>query len=51
MLSTAPNASVAQRVGVTVVTVRAWRARFAEAGLADLGVIRAGRGAKPSIPA
>jgi len=45
------NTGIAQRVGVSVVTVRAWRARFAEAGLADLGVIRAGRGAKPSIPA
>ena len=45
------NTGIAQRVGVTVVTVRAWRARFAEGGLADLGVIRAGRGAKPSIPA
>jgi transposase len=44
------NTRVAERLGVTAVTVRAWRARFQEAGLADLGVIRAGRGRKPSIP-
>jgi transposase len=44
------NTRIAQRVGVTVVTVRAWRARFEQAGLADLGVVRAGRGRKPSIP-
>jgi len=36
---------------VTVVTVRAWRARFRESGLGDLGVVRAGRGRKPVIPA
>jgi transposase len=42
---------IAERVGVTVVTVRAWRARFAQTGLADLGVVRAGRGRKPSIAA
>ncbi len=45
------NTRIAERVGVTVVTVRAWRARFIEAGLAELGVIRPGRGSKPSIPA
>jgi transposase len=45
------NTRIAEQVGVTVVTVRAWRARFAEAGLADLGVVRAGRGRKPVIPA
>jgi transposase len=44
------NTRIAERVGVTVVTVRAWRARFEQAGLADLGVVRAGRGRKPSIP-
>jgi transposase len=44
------NTRIAERVGVTVVTVRAWRARFERAGLADLGVVRAGRGRKPSIP-
>ena len=36
---------------MTVVSVRAWRARFAQAGLADLGVVRPGRGRKPSISA
>jgi transposase len=45
------NTRIAEQVGVTVVTVRAWRARFIEGGLADLGVIRLGRGPKPSIPA
>jgi transposase len=44
------NTRIAERLGVTVVTVRAWRSRFAEAGLADLGVVRPGRGRKPSIP-
>jgi transposase len=43
------NTVIAERVGVTAVTVRAWRARFREAGLADLGVVRPGRGRKPSI--
>ncbi len=36
---------------MTVVTVRAWRKRFAEEGLAKLGEVRKGRGPKPSIPA
>jgi transposase len=45
------NTRIAERVGVTAVTVRCWRARFAQAGLAELGVIRPGRGRKPSIPA
>src|SRR5579864_5189930 len=45
------NTRIAERVGVTVVTVRAWRERFAQAGLSDLGVIRPGRGRKPEIPA
>ena len=44
------NTRIAERVGVTVVTVRAWRRRFEETGLADLGVVHAGRGRKPSIP-
>ena len=44
------NTRIAERLGVTVVTVRSWRARFERAGLADLGVIRPGRGRKPSIP-
>ena len=40
------NTRIAEQVGVTAVTVRSW---FAQAGLADLGVIRPGRGRKPSI--
>ena len=42
---------IAERSGVTAVTVRAWRNRFAEEGLAKLGEVRKGRGPKPSIPA
>ncbi len=45
------NTRIADEVGVTAVTVRAWRNRFAEAGLAKLGQVRGGRGPKPSIPA
>lgn len=45
------NNRIADEVGVTVVTVRAWRNRFAEEGLAKLGEVRKGRGPKPSIPA
>ena len=44
------NAVIADEVGVTPVTVRAWRKRFAEDGLAGLEKIREGRGRKPSIP-
>ena len=44
------NTRIAEQVGVTAVTVRAWRARFGEAGLSDLGVVRPGRGRKPQIP-
>ena len=35
---------------MTPKTVRAWRERFAEEGLAQLGEVRLGRGRKPSIP-
>jgi transposase len=35
---------------VNTSTVREWRARFAEDGLAKLGKVRAGRGRKSSIP-
>ena len=45
------NTRIADEVGVTAVTVRAWRNRFAEEGLAKLGEVRKGRGPKPSIPA
>ncbi len=44
------NAQIAQRVGVKAATVRAWRTRFAEEGLAKLGKVRSGRGRKSSIP-
>src|SRR5664279_4844182 len=43
------NAQIAQRLGVKAATVRAWRARFAEDGLAKLGKVRAGRGRKATI--
>ena len=43
------NAVIAEEVGVTPVTVRAWRTRFGEDGLAGLEQIREGRGRKPSI--
>jgi transposase len=46
-----PNTQIASRLGVTAVTVRAWRAGFAEDGLARFAEVRAGRGRKPSIPA
>ncbi len=45
------NTRIAEEAGVTPVTVRAWRQRFGEDGLAGLEKIRAGRGRKPSIPA
>jgi transposase len=41
---------IAEQVGVTAVTVRAWRQRFRQDGLAGLDKIRDGRGRKPSIP-
>ena len=44
------NAVIAEEVGVTPVTVRTWRTRFGEDGLAGLEKIRGGRGRKPSIP-
>jgi transposase len=43
------NERIAAAVGVSPTTVRAWRARFAEEGLARLGQVRKGRGPKPSI--
>ena len=45
------NSQIAVRVGVTPVTVRSWRARFAAEGLAKFGVVRAGRGRKPVLSA
>ena len=44
------NTRIAAQVGVNPATVRAWRIRFAEEGLAKLGRVRAGRGRKSSIP-
>jgi transposase len=44
------NVRIAAQVGVKPATVRAWRARFAEEGLAKLGKVRAGRGRKSTIP-
>ncbi len=44
------NTRIAARVGVNASTVRAWRVRFAEEGLARLGKVRQGRGRKSSIP-
>jgi transposase len=43
------NAVIAEEVGVTAVTVRAWRKRFGDDGLAGLEKIREGRGRKPAI--
>jgi len=43
------NEHIAASVGVSPTTVRAWRSRFAEDGLAKLGQVRTGRGPKPSI--
>src|SRR5919201_1856833 len=45
------NTRIAAQVGVSVVTVRAWRERFAAEGLAKFGRVREGRGRRPSIPA
>jgi transposase len=44
------NTRIAARVGVNVSTVRAWRDRFAQEGLAKLGKVREGRGRKSTIP-
>jgi transposase len=45
------NEDIARRCDTTPDTVRRWRARFAESGVAGVGVIAAGRGRKPSVPA
>ena len=44
------NESIAQQVGASPTTVRAWRKDFAERGLARFGMVRSGRGRKPTIP-
>ena len=43
------NTRIAADLGVTAVSVRAWRERFEVEGLAKWGKVRAGRGRKPSI--
>src|SRR5674476_1318045 len=45
------NSKIAATVGVTPVTVRAWRGRFASEGLSKFGQVREGRGRKPGISA
>jgi len=45
------NTVIGARHQVTAVTVRAWRKAFASDGLTGWGVVKAGRGRKPSIPA
>jgi len=45
------KSQIAAVVGVTPVTVRAWRERFASEGLAKLGMVREGRGRKPVLSA
>lgn len=44
------NNEIGRRVGVSANSVRAWRARFAEKGLADFGRIAPGRGRKSWLP-
>lgn len=44
------NTVIAAELSTTPKTVRAWRDRFVEDGLARLGQVRPGRGRKPSIP-
>src|SRR5579875_694109 len=44
------NSRIALEAGVSVPTVREWRARFAAVGLTKFGQVRRGRGRKPQIP-
>ncbi len=44
------NNEIARRVGVSANSVRSWRARFQEKGLADFGRIAPGRGRKSWVP-
>ena len=45
-----PNEEIARRCSTTPDTVRRWRSRFVEAGVADVGVVRPGRGRKRIVP-
>lgn len=45
------NEQIAREAGVDSDTVRAWRKRFADTGIAGVGVIAKGRGRKPWLPA
>ncbi len=45
------NTRIAAQVGVAVISVRRWRARFAPEGLAGVGRVRPGRGRPPAVPA
>jgi transposase len=44
------NESIAQQVMASPTTVRGWRKDFTERGLARFGMVRPGRGRKPTIP-
>ena len=44
------NTWIAADLGVTVVSVRAWRARFESEGLSTWGKVARGRGRRASIP-
>jgi transposase len=44
------NTRIAAELGITAVSVRAWRVRFQAEGLAKWGKVGKGRGRKPSIP-
>ena len=43
------NTAIGKQLAVSASSVAAWRQRFVEDGLAGLGVVRPGRGRKPSI--
>ena len=45
------NEEIARRCGVDSDTVRRWRSRFVEKGIAGVGVIGKGRGRKAWLPA
>src|SRR5438445_12868303 len=44
------NTRIAEQVGVNPATVRVWRARFGEVGLAKMGKVRTWRGRTAPIP-